>query len=411
MLDGVDFSSCPRVTKPYGGTDRKFGVLYNGDTYMLKFAQSHAKKGDSSTSHINNVVSEYISSHIAQSVGIDAHSTLLGTYKDEIVVACKDFRKVGDENIEFEELMLAKFDKDEIKRFAKLSQIYDIYNDSSLIPVPLRKAAIDAYWDIFVIDALVGNFDRHIGNWGFLVNQNVLRIAPAYDFGSTLLPTLSDEGVCDPSKTEGKNLLERCFVFPSPKMYITKEKTGKVGYYDMLASGYDINCSEALLRIAPRIDLKKIDSIIDNTPYITDVRKEFYKRYIKARKSYIIDLPHRFISDGKRDLEALKRVTTGDRFDITLLNEKYEFLSQIDPTVLSIRNATATSVDYIESVEYKGYIADVYNDRIVIKNPSGSEKLITDMDVVDFIYSEDDLQDYLEEYVNNLNRDYDDLDR
>ena len=24
------------------------------------------------------------------------------------------------------------------------------------------------FWDIYVVDALIGNFDRHGGNWGFL---------------------------------------------------------------------------------------------------------------------------------------------------------------------------------------------------------------------------------------------------
>lgn len=24
------------------------------------------------------------------------------------------------------------------------------------------------FWDMFVVDALLGNFDRHNGNWGFL---------------------------------------------------------------------------------------------------------------------------------------------------------------------------------------------------------------------------------------------------
>ena len=27
------------------------------------------------------------------------------------------------------------------------------------------------FWDMFIVDALIGNWDRHNGNWGFLYNN------------------------------------------------------------------------------------------------------------------------------------------------------------------------------------------------------------------------------------------------
>ena len=38
----------------------------------------------------------------------------------------------------------------------------------------------------------------------------------------------------------------------------------------------------------PRIDLEKIDAFIDGIMSITDLQKEFYKSYIKARYELII---------------------------------------------------------------------------------------------------------------------------
>ncbi len=49
----------------------------------------------------------------------------------------------------------------------------------------------------------------------------------------------------------------------------------------------DLN--DALLRIYPKIDMKKINSIIDETPYISDTRKEFLKKPILFRKENIPD--------------------------------------------------------------------------------------------------------------------------
>ena len=45
----------------------------------------------------------------------------------------------------------------------------------------------------------------------------------------------------------------------------------------------------AILRIAPRIDMDKINAIIDSVPAISDVDKQFFKESIKIRKELIID--------------------------------------------------------------------------------------------------------------------------
>lgn len=46
-------------------------------------------------------------------------------------------------------------------------------------PVELREH----FWNVFIVDALLGNFDRHNGNWGFLYDDQTHRteIAPVFD--------------------------------------------------------------------------------------------------------------------------------------------------------------------------------------------------------------------------------------
>ena len=245
MLDKViDFTNCPRSHRPYGGSDRKFGVEYQGTTYMIKFSEKHAKRDEISTSYVNNVISEFIGSHIAQSVGLPTHETVLGTYKDEIVVGCKDFRPNNQtETIDFVEYMRSSYDSKDVKRIVVLDQLYETLRDpQNDIPLWLQNEAIDRFWDTFVVDALVGNFDRHAGNWGFLATNNSLQLAPTYDFGSSLFPQVSDEGAAG-FLASPFEMIKRCLQFPSPVLAITKAKVGKVGYYDMLASNYDKNLS------------------------------------------------------------------------------------------------------------------------------------------------------------------------
>ena len=74
----IDFSNCQDGMEVYKGSDHKISVLYNGEKYMLKFPDTKTKTNELQTSHVNSVFSEYIGSHIMQSMGLEAHKTLIG---------------------------------------------------------------------------------------------------------------------------------------------------------------------------------------------------------------------------------------------------------------------------------------------------------------------------------------------
>ena len=48
------------------------------------------------------------------------------------------------------------------------------------------------------------------------------------------------------------------------------------------------DCSNALKRIFPRININNIEKIIDQTPAISNIRKEIYKKIIKLRCEKIL---------------------------------------------------------------------------------------------------------------------------
>ena len=77
----------------------------------------------------------------------------------------------------------------------------------------------------------------------------------------------------------------RIFQFPTSAI---KLKGRKANYYDFLTGAGNQDCSDALLRIVPRIDLEKIGAFIDGVPVITDLQKIFYKTYITARYELIL---------------------------------------------------------------------------------------------------------------------------
>ena len=76
-------------------------------------------------------------------------------------------------------------------------------------------ALTEHFWNVFVVDALIGNFDRHNGNWGFLFDDvtGETVMAPIYDCGSSLLPQADDKAM-EQILTNEDALNARVFQFP-----------------------------------------------------------------------------------------------------------------------------------------------------------------------------------------------------
>ena len=73
-------------------------------------------------------------------------------------------------------------------------------------------------------------------------------------------------------------------------LYGIKLNGSKINYYDFIYSLENEDCNRALKRIQPRIDLTRINGIIDGTPYISEVQKRFCKTMLKERKEKILDI-------------------------------------------------------------------------------------------------------------------------
>ena len=139
---------------------------------------------------------------------------------------------------------------------------------------------------MFAADALLGNFDRHNGNWGFLYDpaEKKSSIAPVFDCGSCLLPQANEEVMrkvlTDPAERD-----MRIFRFPTSAL---KQRGRKINYYDFLLQAEDEDCSQAVKRIYERVDMEQIGAFIDEVPYLTDLQRQFYKSYIAARLDLIL---------------------------------------------------------------------------------------------------------------------------
>lgn len=283
----IDFTNLPKKNKTYAGANgSKISVLYNGEQYMLKFPAIARKNQE--LSYTNGCISEYLGCQIFKSVGIPVQETLLGTYtksgKEKIVVACKDFTSVGVVLQDFASLKNTIIDSEYNGYGTELDDILQTLDEQMVLePYCLKKR----FWDMFIVDALIGNWDRHNGNWGFLYNveNDTMELAPVYDCGSCLYPQ-ADENIMEATLNDPKERDLRIFSIPLSGIRLNGQK---IKYFDFISSLEYEDCNEALKRIVPKIDMNKISSIIDETPYITDLQKRFYKTMLIERKKKILD--------------------------------------------------------------------------------------------------------------------------
>lgn len=283
----IDFTNAVQKNKTYAGANGgKISVLYNGEQYMLKFPPFPTVNKE--MSYTNSCISEYIGCKVFESVGIPVQETVIGTYtskgKEKVVVACKDFTSQGITLQDFASLKNRIIDSERNGYGTELADILSTIDEQTAMDSETLKTR---FWDMFIVDALIGNWDRHNGNWGFLYNNatDEVTLAPVFDCGSSLYPQ-ADEDLMKKILSDKNELNHRIFDIPLSAITYNGKK---INYFKFLSEGEFPDCNKALKRIASRIDMKKIYEIIDNTPTITELQKEFYKAMLTARKERILD--------------------------------------------------------------------------------------------------------------------------
>ena len=272
----IDFTECIEELNNYKGSEKKKTLIYDNKKYLVKFPDPVREK-NKNISYINNAFSEYVGSNVFRIVGFETQNTILGNYtyngKEKVVCACEDFTDSDNILYEFESLALSTNPDKKIE--TELLDIIEVIESNKIID---SKKIKEKFWDMFIIDCLIGNTDRHNGNWGLLLNKknNEVKFAPVYDCGSCLNPMLEDIEIENFNETELKNLAINCYS-------CIKENGKKINYIAYIKSKKNEECNKAICRIFEKIDIDKINKFIDEIPYMSTIRKEFYKNIIELR--------------------------------------------------------------------------------------------------------------------------------
>lgn len=304
-----DFSNCPTAFKLYEGANgKKFGIKINDDVYMLKFP--NRPKQNTDLSYANGCISEHLGSSIFNLIGIPAQETILGTYKEnknqKVVVACKDFTYPNYELFSFAALKNSYTGSSSNGYGVELEDILETIEAQTMIsPDKLRER----FWDTFIVDAFIGNWDRHNGNWGILKNRDTEKIslAPVYDCGSCLYPQ-ADAATMKNILSNPQEMDARIFDRP---LSAIKQNGYKIRYFDFISSLANRDCNTALQRIVPRIDMAKIKKLINSISFVTPLQREFYITMLTARKERILDFSLKKYYQRKHKINPVATKTIG----------------------------------------------------------------------------------------------------
>ena len=260
----------------------------------------------------NSCFSVYLGCQIFEIAGIPVQKTLLGTFTvngtEKIVVACGDFTRPGLVLQDFASLKNQIIDSERNGYGTELSDILHTITAQTAIDA---AQLLDRFWDMFIVDALIGNWDRHNGNWGFLYDavSDAIELAPVYDCGSCLYPQADDEIMRSVLTNQGDRDYR---IYEIPTSAITLEGK-KIRYFDFISSLREEGCSRALRRIVPRIDMGKIGKLIYDTPFLSDLQRQFYLTMLAERKAKILDFALEKLEQAKDGPLPVKHKAGKDR--------------------------------------------------------------------------------------------------
>lgn len=294
-MELIDFNDFQQNQRMYGGTaGRKIGITYEGKDYLLKFPGNlkEQQMKNVNLSYSNSPVCEYIGSKIYELVGLPVHKTLLGMRNGKVVVACEDFLENGDKLYEFDKIKVTFepcfLDSNgnetngigvDLYEIIKTIQEHPFFNDISGVE--------EHFWNMFIVDALIGNPDRNNSNWGIILRKDGSKeIAPVYDNGNCLNNKWDDEKMRivmdDADKMEAEAYKARRCIF---------ELRGKrINPYYIIENMEYQECSEAVRRLTPMISgrMSGIRKMIEEIPVISETQKKFFVFIIEYRYEKVL---------------------------------------------------------------------------------------------------------------------------
>lgn len=277
MYNGFVVQDYMKNNKAYDGNTLKFGITVGNEDYIVK----HAKDT------ISSLYSEHIASRFIRNLGIPCHETFLGYYNNQMVVILKDFTTKGAKLRSYKSTRQSSEETTLSGKAYTYKDVLYLINKHTKMSDANKQKTITQFWDMFICDAILGNRDRHHGNWGYLACRDGYVPAPIYDNGASLFPDLETRihEYID-YVSEGKEYIfieQRAEKFPA-SLFQKERENGEIkrtNYYEMLS---DLRWNKTLAREVRAIKEKAgfsqvYESIFRAVAEVKDILPYAYKRF------------------------------------------------------------------------------------------------------------------------------------
>ena len=308
MIKMIDFQEVEKARGVFYGGDAgaKESIIYDDDIYMIKYPKTTRDMMNPQLSYTTSPLSEYLGSQIYQSFGIPTHETLLGVKRNKVVVACKDFTrkldvKSGNRSVQIKQLvpfhdLKNSFMSSDLESYSGTGSetlldevLATLVGQEDLSSI---EGSLERFWDMFVIDAFIGNNDRNNGNWGIVIEHTgEVFLAPVYDNGSAFFNKRSIQQM--EKRLSKKELMDEDS-FKSVKCVYKYKGLDNEGHtinpFKFMEKRENEDCNQAINRFLERVNLDQMECIIEDIPdaigslaVMPSIQKEFYKALLRIR--------------------------------------------------------------------------------------------------------------------------------
>jgi len=175
------------------GSKSKFWFDLNGNAWLFKQAREHTGED----------WAEKVAAEIALRIGVDAAEVELAEYQGRRGSASWSFVQPGESLVHGNEILAGQILGYDPQKRLKQSD-HTLANIIAAVDKMVPSVSTLVLEDLagyLVLDALVGNTDRHHENWGFLTRYEdtdtgrrlIFRLAPSFDHASSLGRELRDD--------------------------------------------------------------------------------------------------------------------------------------------------------------------------------------------------------------------------
>lgn len=282
----IDITNIPPNNRVYNGTTKKYGVTIDNVDYIVKFPKGNDM----------SVYCEYIASNIIRLLGIECHEVFLVKCNNVIVDLIKDFTSGSQYSLHsYKDTKQSSEDTDIDTKEYTYNDILYLMDKHLKMDDTSRIDAKRKFWTMFICDAIMGNRDRHWGNWGYITNGNGnYRFAPLYDNGAGLFPGVMQViNEYTNTKIRKSFLYDRIFVFPASLFKIKRPDRSYRSNYAEMFKDLRVNkiFGEEVLKFKNNISYTRLFEIahsVCNKLMIPPQFKRFYIEIVTLRYMCIV---------------------------------------------------------------------------------------------------------------------------